>query len=81
MLYGNHYGETKIEPKINWLCVLGNLETSIKVVLYGHTLKVLEGPAMHLSLVLFVRRSDETKPHFAGPPCKIRFLLVASTCN
>ena len=38
MSYGNHYGETKIEPKINWLCVLGNLETSIKVVLYGHTL-------------------------------------------
>jgi hypothetical protein len=42
MSYGNHYGETKIEPKINWLCVLGNLETSIKVVLYGHTLKVPE---------------------------------------
>jgi hypothetical protein len=37
-----------------------------------------EGPATHLCLVLFVCRSYETKPHFAGPP---RFRGLFSTCN
>jgi hypothetical protein len=41
LLYGHHSGKTNIEPNIIWLCVLGNLETSIKVVLYGQTLRVI----------------------------------------
>ena len=37
-LYVHHTELTKIEPKINWLCALGNLETWIEYFLYGHGL-------------------------------------------
>jgi hypothetical protein len=53
---------------------------------YGRRHIALEGPAMHLCLVLLVCRSYETKPDFAGPPyqravilSKPRFLLIGST--
>ena len=43
-LYAGHHTElTKIEPKINWFCALGNFETWIKCFLYGHGL-TLEHP-------------------------------------